>query len=94
MVLAPSVAGLFKWRQFEPEMILLAVGWYLRFSLSYRRWLAAISLKIIDECDQGLLVGFLIAKICVTGALKGEWNTFSFKEYRYYLEFSTRDLAR
>src|ERR1700737_213442 len=36
MVLAPSVAGLFKWRQFEPEMILLAVGWYLRFSLSYR----------------------------------------------------------
>src|SRR5580704_14209296 len=36
MVLAPSVAGLFKWRQFEPEIILLAVGWYLRFSLSYR----------------------------------------------------------
>src|SRR5277367_3649927 len=36
MVLAPSVSGLFKWRQFEPEMILLAAGWYLRFSLSYR----------------------------------------------------------
>jgi hypothetical protein len=36
MVLAPSVAGLFKWRQFEPEVILRAVGWYLRFSLSYR----------------------------------------------------------
>ena len=36
MVLAPSGAGLFKWRQFEPEMILLAVGWYLRFSLSHR----------------------------------------------------------
>ena len=36
MLLEPSVAGLFKWRQFEPEMILLAVGWYLRFSLSYR----------------------------------------------------------
>jgi hypothetical protein len=36
MVLAPSVAGLFKWRQFEPEVILLAVGWYLRFSLAYR----------------------------------------------------------
>jgi hypothetical protein len=31
-----SVAGLFKRRQFEPEVILLAVGWYLRFSLSYR----------------------------------------------------------
>jgi hypothetical protein len=28
--------GLFKWRQFEPGVILLAVGWYLRFSLSYR----------------------------------------------------------
>src|SRR5271166_4938278 len=24
-----------EWRQFEPEVILLAVGWYLRFSLSY-----------------------------------------------------------
>jgi transposase-like protein len=34
MVLAPAVAGLFKWRQ--PEVILLAVGWYLPFSLSYR----------------------------------------------------------
>jgi hypothetical protein len=32
----PSISGLFKWRQFEPEVILLAVGWYLRFSLSYR----------------------------------------------------------
>jgi transposase, IS6 family len=29
------VAALFKWRQFESEVILLAVGWYLRFSLSY-----------------------------------------------------------
>ena len=36
LLLAPSVCGLFKWRQFEPEIILLAVGWYLRFSLSYR----------------------------------------------------------
>src|SRR5580700_6223400 len=26
MLLAPSVAALFKWRQFEPEMILLASG--------------------------------------------------------------------
>ena len=31
MLLASSVSGLFKWRQFEPEVILLAVGWYLRF---------------------------------------------------------------
>jgi transposase-like protein len=36
LLLASSVCGLFKWRQFEAEVILLAVGWYLRFSLSYR----------------------------------------------------------
>src|ERR1700736_5226109 len=36
LLLASAVCGLFKWRQFEPEVILLAVGWYLRFSLSYR----------------------------------------------------------
>jgi len=36
LLLASSVCGLFKWRQFEPEVILLAVGWYLRFSLSHR----------------------------------------------------------
>src|ERR1700722_18416839 len=36
LLLASSVCGLFKWRQFEPEVILLAVGWYLRFPLSYR----------------------------------------------------------
>src|SRR5688572_7054958 len=27
---------LFKWRHFEPTVITCAVGWYLRFSLSYR----------------------------------------------------------
>src|ERR1700687_601203 len=31
MFRVPSISGLFKWRQFEPEVILLAVGWYLRF---------------------------------------------------------------
>ena len=36
MFCVPSISGLFKWRQFEREVILLAVGWYLRFSLSYR----------------------------------------------------------
>jgi transposase-like protein len=36
LLLDSSVCGLFKWRQFKPEVILLAVGWYLRFSLSYR----------------------------------------------------------
>ena len=28
--------ALFKWRHFEPEIIVCAVRWYLRFSLSYR----------------------------------------------------------
>ena len=41
LLLDSSVCGLFKWRQFEPEVILLAVGWYLRFSLSYREELLA-----------------------------------------------------
>jgi transposase-like protein len=36
LLLASSVCGLFKWRQFGPEVILMAVVWYLRFSLSYR----------------------------------------------------------
>ena len=36
LLLASPVCGPFKWRQFEPEVILLAVGWNLRFSLSYR----------------------------------------------------------
>ena len=36
MFRVPSISGLFKWRQFQPEVILLAVGWYQRFSLSYR----------------------------------------------------------
>src|ERR1700693_291169 len=36
MFCVPSISGLFKWRQLEPEVILLAVGCCLRFSLSYR----------------------------------------------------------
>src|ERR1700745_3606999 len=36
LILAPSVCSLFQCRQFEPGVILLAVGWYLRFSPSYR----------------------------------------------------------
>jgi transposase-like protein len=27
---------LFKWRQFEPDIIVCAVRWYLQYSLSYR----------------------------------------------------------
>jgi hypothetical protein len=29
LLLASSVCGLFRWRQFKPEVILLALGWYL-----------------------------------------------------------------
>ena len=52
MLLASSVRGLFKWRQFEPEVVLLAVGWYVRFSLSYRE---------VEEllAERGLLVDHL-----------------------------------
>jgi transposase, IS6 family len=28
----------FKWRHFEPALILLCVRWYCRYSLSYRDW--------------------------------------------------------
>ena len=31
-----SRPALFKWRHFEPEIIVCAVRWYLRFSVSYR----------------------------------------------------------
>src|SRR5688500_3637536 len=31
-----SQSILFKWRHFEPEIILLCLRWYLRYSLSYR----------------------------------------------------------
>ena len=36
LLLTASVSHPFNWRQFEPEVILLAVGWYLRLVLSYR----------------------------------------------------------
>jgi hypothetical protein len=29
-------ANLFKWRQYQPEIIVLCVRWYLRYALSYR----------------------------------------------------------
>jgi IS6 family transposase len=31
-----SQSNLFKWRHYQPEIILLCVRWYLRYSLSYR----------------------------------------------------------
>src|ERR1700761_2709301 len=36
LLLDSSVCGLFKWCQFEPAVILLAIGWYLLFALLYR----------------------------------------------------------
>ena len=33
MAIRPAI---FKWRQSEPAIILCAVQWYLRYSLSYR----------------------------------------------------------
>jgi|SRR5271165_4168508 len=38
LLLASSVCGLFKWRLFEPEVILLGVGWYLRFHFRIAKW--------------------------------------------------------
>src|SRR5712691_7710651 len=32
----PQQPAIFKWRHFAPEVILCAVRWYLRYSLSYR----------------------------------------------------------
>jgi transposase-like protein len=32
----PHPPAIFKWRHFTPEVILCAVRWYLRYSLSYR----------------------------------------------------------
>ena len=31
-----SFSPSFKWRHFQPDIILCAVGWYLRYTLSYR----------------------------------------------------------
>src|SRR5205823_745443 len=33
---SPNQPAIFKWRHFAPEVILCAVRWYLRYSLSYR----------------------------------------------------------
>ena len=51
MLLAPSVCGLFKWRQFEPEVILLAVGWYLM--LGFKRFeTAAVTIHGIELAEK------------------------------------------
>ena len=68
LLLDSSVCGLFKWRQFEPEVILLAIGWYLRFSLSYRdvevwRWVQRYAPELeaalapAPQADERLVAG-------------------------------------
>jgi hypothetical protein len=47
---------LFKWRQFEPEVILLAVGWYLRFS---RRAIERLLMLLTIETTPSHVAGFL-----------------------------------
>jgi hypothetical protein len=80
VLLDSSVCGLFKWRQFEPEVILLAIGWYLRFSLSYRdveellaeRGLSVDhvtvcvpTLQVVVEAKVGLLHSFILGLFAV-----------------------------
>jgi len=57
LLLTASVSALFKWRQFEPEVILLAVGWYLRFSLSYRDVEELLAERTFGRPRQRLEVG-------------------------------------
>ncbi len=43
--------ALFKWRHFEPEIIVCAVRWYLRFSLSYVETLVTVEREAGDGDD-------------------------------------------
>jgi IS6 family transposase len=47
--------ALFKWRHFEPEIIVCAVRWYLRFSLSYRD-VEELLMELPDERRYFLIV--------------------------------------
>ena len=49
LLLAPSVCGLFKWRQFKPEVILLAVAWVQRYGPELQRRLRR-RLKPTSDC--------------------------------------------
>lgn len=40
----------FKWKHYEPEIILLAVRWYLQYNLSYRDLV-----EMIEECGLSYL---------------------------------------
>ena len=57
---------LFKWRHFEPAIITCAVGWYLRFSLSYRSFAGA------SRTIEGYEVVHMIRKGQVSWLPKGD----------------------
>jgi SpoVK/Ycf46/Vps4 family AAA+-type ATPase len=58
LVLASSVCGLFNWRQFEPEVILLAVGWYSAlFTFVSRRRRVTRRARFARRSRHGLEVG-------------------------------------
>jgi transposase, IS6 family len=56
--------AIFKWRHFAPEIILCAVRWYLRYSVSYRdvqellvdttvwRWVQRYAPELRSELDR------------------------------------------
>jgi IS6 family transposase len=43
-----SSSGLFKWKHFEAEIILLTVRWYLQYRLSYRDLVEMMSERSIS----------------------------------------------
>ena len=46
--------AIFKWRQTAPELILCAVRWYLRYSLSLRKGLGVTSVNALFQSNQWL----------------------------------------
>ena len=48
-----DVPELFKWRHFEPEIILLCVRWYLSYRLSYRKARTSTIIKTTQVMAKG-----------------------------------------
>ncbi len=46
---------LFKWKQYESEVILLTVRWYLKYSLSYRDLVEMMKERGIDMADTTIM---------------------------------------
>jgi transposase-like protein len=44
-----STSGLFKWKHFEAEIILLTVRWYLQYRLSYRDLVEIMSERVLVQ---------------------------------------------